>query len=108
MAKVKVDTDAFVRAINEFSRVSSECTEINNTINNISEELRSSWYGDSKDAFYKEYKILMSNMKNYSEILNTISKNLDKVLNQYEEFDSKIASEIKKNNVKSTTSIKQA
>lgn len=100
--KVKVDTEQFVRAISEFTRVSDECISINNSISNASEELRGTWHGDSKDAFYKEYNVLMNNMKNYSEILRTISGNLNKVLKQYEDADAKIASEIKKNKVKNT------
>ena len=91
MSKIKVDTDNFINCINSINTMVEECESIHKNIEVVTQELLDTWYGDSKNEFDREYKILKQNMSNYIDILKSMLEGLNDIQLEYNRVDVEIA-----------------
>lgn len=90
MSTVLVDIEEFKKTAKLFDIAADNCKAMESRIKVVTENLLSSWEGDTKNAFKREYNELTKDMYNYDEMLRMIASELEQIATSFEEVDNEI------------------
>ena len=90
MSTIQLNAGDFERASRLFKNSRERCVTLEANIKNYTENLLSSWQGESKKAFEKEYRTLEKGMSNYKDLLTEIADELSKISSVFTEADETI------------------
>jgi WXG100 family type VII secretion target len=89
--KIQVDIDKINGLSKKFKDASNTAKNTKGSMQRITDTLVNGWNGKSVREFESTYKILYNNMNTYTDILDTISKNLSEVAKAFYDSDEAVA-----------------
>lgn len=94
MASIKVTPSELRTSSSKFKNNANQTSSMISQLNNEVNRLTSAWEGAAHNAFFNRYHELQPKMKEFVDVLQHISTQLDSVARQMEETDRQIASQM--------------
>ncbi len=87
MARIRVSPEQVRQVSSQFKQSSQQSQEIVNRLQNQITGLQGEWEGMSKEKFYGDFQTWQTNMRQFVELLNQISQQLDAIAARFEQAD---------------------
>lgn len=85
--QIQIKQNLMNTTVADLKKAAEEVKQVKSNIKVSTDNLLSSWYGNSKSAFHDEYTVLNMNLGEYSEILLDMAKMIEDISNKFSEQD---------------------
>ena len=95
-SRIRITPQELTSSSRIFMKGSTETTRLLSSLNKEVTKLQSSWEGAAQNTFVQEYRRLEPSLKEFTRVLEGISKQLSEVAATMERVDREIASKLRK------------
>ncbi|WP_143315250.1 WXG100 family type VII secretion target [Clostridium sp. HBUAS56017] len=94
--KIRVTPEELRRSSGQFKNGSQSTQQLLNKLTSEVNKMSNAWEGAAHNSFFEKYKSLQPSLKEFVQVLQDISKQLDGVAKTMEDVDKQIASKLKR------------
>ena len=87
MVRIKVTPEQVRQVSGEFKRASGDSQQLVSRLQQAVNNLQPDWEGMTQQKFYSDFQQWQTSMRNFVELLNSISQQLDAIAARFEAAD---------------------